>query len=82
MSRDEYESLFYKMLGEILVGMRQKQGRTFEDVACILDIPPMTFYKWENGTRKIPLQILYKLCKFYKVSIDEVIEEANRKIKK
>lgn len=77
MKGNTFESYFYEALSEIVTNLRLKSGRTFEDVADLLDIKPITFYAYEKGTRKMPITIFKKLCLLYNVDMKETLAKVN-----
>jgi len=77
MKGNTFESYFYDALSEIMIGLRLKNGRTFEDVADLLDIKSITFYAYEKGTRKMPITVFKKLCLLYNVDMKETLSKIN-----
>ena len=60
-----------------LKDLREDNDLTQEKVAEYLDIsrPPYSLY--ETGKRTIPIDLLSKLAKFYKTSIDYIVGDTN-----
>ena len=56
-------------LKELRISHTLKQS----DIANILYIKQNTYSQYENGIRTIPLDLLIKLCKYYKVSMDYIL---------
>ena len=73
MKDDKFESYFYEELSQIVTKLRDDSGRTFEDVALLLGIPPMTYYKYEKGSRKMPITIFKRLCILYNIDMSETL---------
>lgn len=53
------------------------------DIAKILDTTQQQYGRYENGQRKLPIEHLITLCKFYNVSADYILGFINepRKLK-
>ena len=58
---------------ERLKCLRKERSLNQEDVAKILGITKQAYGRYENGTRKLSIDDLVKLCKFYDVSSDYII---------
>ena len=83
MKDDNFENYFYEELSSIVTELRANSGRTFEDVALFLGIPPMTYYKYEKGSRKMPVTIFKRLCILYNIDMSETLMKIyNTTIKK
>ena len=83
MKDDNFENYFYEELSSIVTELRANSGRTFEDVALLLGIPPMTYYKYEKGSRKMPVTIFKRLCILYNIDMSETLMKIyNTTIKK
>ena len=59
--------------------MRLKEFRLLnnlkqQDVADYLHVKQNTYSSYENGKRKIPIESLIKLSKFYDVSLEELLD--------
>lgn len=48
-----------------------------EDVANVLGTSKQAYGRYENGTRKLSIEDLKKLCEFYNVSADYIIGLTN-----
>lgn len=46
---------------------------TQEDIAKILNTTKQGYGRYENGTRKLPIEHLIKLCEFYNLSSDYIL---------
>ena len=55
-----------------LYDLRIDNDLTQEDVAKILNITKQSYGRYENGTRKLQIEELIKLAKYYKVSLDYI----------
>lgn len=53
--------------------LRILNGYTQADIALILNIRQEQYSKYESGVHQLPIQLLIKLCKIYKVSSDSVL---------
>ena len=54
--------------------IREDRDLTQQQVADILNCKQNTYQQYESGKRQIPLQFLIKLCEFYNVSADYILE--------
>ena len=66
------------MLGHKLRELRIIRGFSAAKIAGILRISPATLYAYEEGTRKISADILYRLSQIYRTSIDELIKSITK----
>ncbi len=53
--------------------LREDKDLKQEDIAQILNITRQQYQLYESGKRKLPIDLLIKLCKFYDVSADYVL---------
>lgn len=60
-----------------LKDLREDNDLTQEQVAIILNCARNTYSQYENGKRQIPTEILIKLSRFYKTSIDYILGETD-----
>ncbi len=54
--------------------LREDNDYTQEQIAKILNCKQITYHQYESGKRQIPLEALKKLCIFYNVSADYILE--------
>ena len=66
--------MFFKRLGDL----RIDHDMTQKDVADYLGCQREVYRRYEKGIRTIPIDFLIKLSKLYKVSIDYIVEEADK----
>lgn len=59
-------------LGEKLKSLREKSGKTQQEIATILCLNRVTYTQYENNKRIPPLDSLKKLSEIYNVTIDEL----------
>ena len=59
-------------LGQKLKMLREKSGKTQQEIAAILCLNRVTYTQYENDKRVPPLESLKKLAEIYNVSIDEL----------
>lgn len=62
-----------KELREIIRDLREDHDLKQKTVAEYLDISQQTYSNYENGTREIPIEVVQKLSKYYKVSTDYLL---------
>lgn len=68
----------YKRIREL----REDSDFNQSQIADMLSISQSTYSRYESGYLDIPSEILKKLAKFYKVSVDYILELTNEKIPK
>ncbi len=59
--------------------LREDNDFTQEQIAIVLNCGRNTYCQYENEKRQIPIEQLIKLSRFYKTSIDYILEETNEK---
>ena len=64
---------FYQYFGSRIKLLRKNRKVTQQELAQHLKISPTALVNYENGNRKIPLDIAVKIAAFFKVSIDSII---------
>ena len=57
--------------------LREDNNLTQEEVAKHLHIKQNTYSQYENEKRQLPIDVLIKLAKFYKVTTDYILELEN-----
>ena len=67
--------------GNKIYELRKKKHLTQEDLAILLDISDKAVSKWENGTSKPTIENLKKLSDIFDVSLDDLIEDEDKKNK-
>lgn len=53
--------------------LREDKDLKQEDVAKVLNITRQQYQLYESGKRKLPIDLLIELCKFYDVSSDYML---------
>ncbi|MEY8414492.1 helix-turn-helix transcriptional regulator [Lachnospiraceae bacterium 62-26] len=61
--------------------IREDHDLSQKELAKILNISQRTYSHYENGTRKIPLDVLVELADFYGCSTDYLLGRAKEKNK-
>lgn len=64
---------FYKRIRDL----REDNDKTQKEIANFLGMKQPQYYRYENGLRDIPSDILIKLADFYNVSVDYILERTN-----
>lgn len=59
--------------------LREDHDLTQKEIAKILKISQRGYSHYETGDNNIPVEILIKLAKFYKVSTDYILGLTNKK---
>jgi transcriptional regulator with XRE-family HTH domain len=62
-----------KQLREIIRDLREDHDLKQIEVASYLGVAQQTYSNYENGNRDIPIDIVIKLSRFYKVSTDYLL---------
>lgn len=57
-----------------LKDLREDHDLTQQEVANFLGISQTMYARYERGANELPIRHLIALCKFYKVSADEILE--------
>ncbi len=57
-----------------LKDLRLKNKLTQQDIAKYLGIKQNTYSQYENEQRQIPIPLLVALAKYYKVTVDYILE--------
>lgn len=69
----------YNFKYQRLRDMREDSDLTQKAVAAYLDIDQRVYSNYETGKREIPVHLLIKLSKLYKVSTDYLLGLTNNK---
>ena len=62
-----------------LKDLREDADLRQKDIAEYLHIKQNTYLQYENNQRQLPIDVLIKLSKFYKVSTDYILELTDKK---
>ena len=54
--------------------LREENNVSQKQIADYLNIKQNTYSKYETNKRQLPIDVLIKLAKFYKVSTDYILE--------
>ena len=54
--------------------LREENNLTQSAVAAFLSVKQNTYSQYENEKRQLPIDVLIKLAKFYKVSTDYILD--------
>lgn len=57
--------------------LREDNDFTQEQIAILLNCKRNTYSQYENEVRQIPIEALIKLSRFYKTSVDYILEETD-----
>lgn len=64
---------FYRRIRDL----REDNDKTQTEIASYLGMKQPQYYRYENGLRDIPSDILIKLADYYKVSVDYILGRTN-----
>ncbi|MDR0325310.1 MAG: helix-turn-helix domain-containing protein [Oscillospiraceae bacterium] len=59
---------------QILRGLREDNDLTQQKIAAMLGTSQSMYARYERGANELPIRHLIALCKYYKVSADDVLE--------
>lgn len=59
--------------------LREDNDKTQKELAKYLGMKQPQYYRYENGLRDIPTDILIKLSKYYNVSVDYILGLTDKK---
>ena len=71
-----------KIIGDNLSELRKRRGLTQFELAEKFNYTDRAVSKWENGDTLPDVEVLYKLCEFYGVTMDYLTHEENAQFKK
>lgn len=57
--------------------IRKRRNISVSELSEALDVSQQTLYKWENGSRDIPVEFIYPLAQFFRVSSDYLLNFHN-----
>ena len=66
------ESYNYEKMLKNIINLREKHNLTLEKLANKIHCNTNTLWQYENGKRKVPLQILIQLANIYEISLDQI----------
>ena len=58
---------------EKLRALREDGDYTQKEISDMLNIAQTTYSQYELGKRALPIELFVKLCRFYKVSADDIL---------
>lgn len=64
---------YYRRIKEL----REDHDKTQRDLAAVLDMPQSQYWRYEQGYRDIPTDILIKLADYYGVTVDYILGRAD-----
>lgn len=59
--------------------LREDNDKTQKQLADYLGMKQPQYYRYENGQRDVPTDILIKLSKYYNVSVDYILGLTDKK---
>ena len=62
---------------DIIRELREDRDLTQSDIAKLLGTTQQVYSRYEKGENEMPIRHLIKLCKFYKVSADYILNIKN-----
>lgn len=65
---------FYVEVGTYLKSLREKKGYSLVEVGDRVGTSKVSIKRYEDGDRKIPLEMLNKLCILYGIDLNELFE--------
>lgn len=70
----------FENFGRNLKLLRKEKKLTQEDLAEVMDVSKTTIVNYENGNRRIPLDMVVKVASFFKVTVDSLLDNEVNKI--
>lgn len=67
--------IYLKVLGKMMRLFREKRERTKTELGEILGVDRTTITHYEKGSREPSLSYMYKFCKYFGCSIDELLND-------
>ena len=64
---------YYRRIKEL----REDADKTQRDIATVLNMPQSQYWRYEQGFRDIPTDILIKLADYYGVSVDYLLDRTD-----
>lgn len=64
---------FMKTYVDIIRELREDRDLTQSDIAKVLGTTQQVYSRYEKGENEMPIRHLVKLCEFYKVSADYIL---------
>lgn len=58
---------------EKLRALREDRDYSQKQIADMLGVAQTTYSQYELGRRALPIELFVKLCRFYKVSADDIL---------
>lgn len=71
------EIFYMKTYVDIIRELREDRDLTQSDIAKLLGTTQQVYSRYEKGENEMPIRHLIKLCKFYKVSADYILNIKN-----
>ncbi len=59
-----------------LRGLRYQSGKTVSEIAEALNVTVTSFYRYEKGERRLPLEMVLKLSNLFNVTVEEIVTAA------
>lgn len=66
------------LIGKKIQELRMENNITQEELANKLYISQQAISKWENGTCLPDIENIYKICKIFNISIEDLLVENNQ----
>lgn len=64
----------YKIFGTKLKELRKEEKITQEELAEKMEVSKTTIVNYENGNRKVPLEMVIKISRYFNVPIDSLLD--------
>lgn len=68
------------MIYERIRGLREDHDLTQSSLGELINVPQRTYSYYENGLRKIPIEVFCSLSDVYHVSIDYLVGKTDEKM--
>ena len=67
--RKEYETIFYRQIGDIIRMHRRKSNLTQDDLGFLLNISRVSINNIELGKQRLPLHIISYVCEVLEINL-------------
>lgn len=66
-----------RTIGQTLLKLREEAGVSGNKIAKAANISVTTYYKIERGNRDVSFIVLFRICRFYEISLQEFADIIN-----
>lgn len=74
LKSNEARGEVFECFGDKLKKLREEKGMTQAELSKELNTSKTSIANYEGGTRKVPLDIIVKISKYFSVSVDDLLD--------